>query len=75
MLAALTEAFPPPGGWTTDDLDELPEDGHRRELIDGVLIMPRTPSSTHQTIAMRLGVALEATCPAHLNITQAVEVR
>lgn len=75
MLAALTEAFPPPGGWTTDDLDELPEDGHRRELIDGVLIMPPTPSSTHQTIAMRLGVALEATCPAHLNITQAVEVR
>jgi len=44
VSAALTEGFPPVDGWTTDDLDELPEDGHRRELIDGVLIMTPSPS-------------------------------
>ncbi|TDC44361.1 hypothetical protein E1258_31885 [Micromonospora sp. KC207] len=27
MTAALQSDFPPEGGWTTDDLDGLPEDG------------------------------------------------
>src|SRR5919107_6082034 len=31
MTAALSD-MPPGGGWTTDDLDDLPEDGVRREL-------------------------------------------
>lgn len=57
MTAALTEGFPPVDGWTTDDLDELPEDGRRRELIDGVLIMTPSSSYAHQTLAGRLGRA------------------
>ena len=61
MSAELTEAFPPPGGWTTDDLDALPEDGRRRELIDGVLIMAPSPTTDHQTMAWRLAAALDAT--------------
>jgi len=36
MTAALSD-IPPPGGRTTDDLDALPEDGGRRELLDGML--------------------------------------
>jgi hypothetical protein len=39
MTAGLSDAYPPPGGWTTDDLDAMPDDGHRRELLDGVLIL------------------------------------
>jgi hypothetical protein len=35
MTAALE--FTPADGWTTDGLDAMPEDGLRRELIDGVL--------------------------------------
>lgn len=74
MTAALSDS-PPPGGWTTDDLDRLPPDGRRWELLDGVLLMSPSPTDFHQVIAMRLGVALEDTCPGNLHVTQAVEVR
>ncbi|MDT5031023.1 MAG: hypothetical protein QOC94_1194 [Actinoplanes sp.] len=74
MTAALN-ANPPAGGWTTDDLDALPEDGLRRELLDGVLLVSPSPTDIHQIIAGRLMVALEETCPDSLQVTQAVEVR
>ncbi|WP_343898461.1 hypothetical protein [Micromonospora gifhornensis] len=73
MTAALHQ--PPSGEWTTDDLDALPDDGRRRELLDGVLLVPASPTAAHQTIAMRLGVALEAECPDEYEVTQGVEVR
>jgi Uma2 family endonuclease len=75
MTAALSEAYPPPGGWTTDDLDNLPDDGRRRELLDGVLIMSPSPTAAHQIIAGRLMVALEEACPDEYGVTQGVEVR
>lgn len=62
-------------GWTTDDLDALPEDGVRCELLDGVLHVCPSPTDVHQIIAARLGVALEDGCPADLQVTQGVEVR
>ena len=62
MTAALSDV-PPAGGWTTDDLDALPEDGLRRELLDGVLLVSPSPTDIHQIIAARLMVALEETCP------------
>ncbi|HWG99932.1 MAG TPA: Uma2 family endonuclease [Pilimelia sp.] len=67
--------IPPPGGWTVDDLDAAPPDGHRREILDGVLIVSPTPTNVHQTIALRLGSALEESCPDRFDVTQAVEVR
>ena len=75
MTAALEEFYTPPEGWTTDDLDALPEDGIRRELIDGVLHVSPSPASFHQIIAGRLMVALEESCPPRYQVTQAVEVR
>jgi Uma2 family endonuclease len=75
MTAALSELHPPPGGWTTDDLDELPEDGHRYELIDGALIVSPSPTSRHQTLVLLLGPALIPTCPPDWAVTQGVEVR
>jgi Uma2 family endonuclease len=74
MTAALTDR-PPAEGWTTDDLAALPEDGLRRELLDGVLVVYPSLTDIHQIIAARLMVALEATCPADLHVTQAVTVR
>lgn len=73
-MNALAEA-PPPNGWTTDDLDQLPEDGIRRELIDGVLLVTPTPAPSHQTIAGMLMAWLARHCPAEFAVTQAVEVR
>jgi Uma2 family endonuclease len=74
MTAAMSN-MPPADGWTTDDLDLLPEDGVRRELLDGVLLGSPSPTDIHQIIAMRLGVALEDSCPAEFQVTQAVEIR
>ena len=74
MIAALSD-HPPSDAWTTDDLDALPEDGFRRELLDGALLLSPSPTDIHQVIAMRLGVALEDSCPEDLHVTQAVEVR
>jgi Uma2 family endonuclease len=62
-------------GWTTDDLDALPEDRRRLELIDGVLHAAPSPIYGHQTLAMFLGVRLATTCPAEYRVTQAVEIR
>jgi hypothetical protein len=40
-----------------------------------VLLVSPSPSSVHQIIAMRLGVALEQSCPREYEATQSVEVR
>jgi Uma2 family endonuclease len=74
MTAAMSD-LPPADGWTVDDLDALPEDGVRRELLDGVLLVSPSPTDVHQIIAMRLGVALEDSCPPEFQVTQGVEVR
>jgi hypothetical protein len=60
-------------GLTTFDLEELPADGRRRELVDGVLHMPPSPGWAHQTLAMLLGARLHAACPVEFAVTQAVE--
>jgi Uma2 family endonuclease len=75
VTAALNYDLPASGDWTTDDLDALPEDGRRRELIDGVLIVSPSPTRFHQTMAGRLMVALSADCPPEYDVTQGVEVR
>jgi Uma2 family endonuclease len=74
MTAALSD-LPPSDGWTTDDLAALPEDGVRRELLDGVLHAPPSPSRIHQVVAARLLVALEENCPDHLHVSQANDVQ
>ena len=73
MTAALS-GLPPADGWTVDDLHALPDDGVRRELIDGALHVSPSPTSVHQVIAMRLGVTLEQTCPDHLFVSQSNDV-
>jgi len=73
MTTALN-GLPPADGWTVDDLHALPDDGVRRELIDGAVHVSPSPTSVHQVIAMRLGVLLEQTCPEHLFVSQSNDV-
>ncbi len=75
MTTAHDYLHPPAGGWTVDDLDTLPEDNYRRELIDGVLHVSPSPTHDHQKVALRLGAALDASCPEEYDVTQAVEIR
>lgn len=48
---------------TRADLEAMPHDGHRYELVDGVLVVSPSPRPLHQRAILRLIVALETTCP------------
>ncbi len=64
--------FPPDlhRGWTLDDLDALPDDGRRYELVDGGLVVTPPPTQWHQMLAGGLRERLQAAAPpgwrAHL---------
>lgn len=45
------------------DLDAMPDDGHRYEVIDGTLIVTPAPSFHHQHVVAELLVLLHAACP------------
>ncbi len=53
---------------TRADLDAMPDDGHRYELIDGALIVTPAPSAAHQTVVLELAVLLRAGCPSSLQV-------
>ncbi|MGH3444748.1 MAG: Uma2 family endonuclease [Nocardioidaceae bacterium] len=53
---------------TGADLDSLPDDGHRYELIDGTLVVSPAPSTRHQRILARLHLALAQHCPPELEV-------
>lgn len=40
--------------WTVDDLEDLPDDGNRYEIIDGELFVTPSPSMNHQEAVSRL---------------------
>ena len=53
---------------TVADLETMPDDGHRYELIDGALIVTPAPSPRHQRVSRNLLMALHAACPATLEV-------
>ena len=46
--------------WTSSDLELLPDDGKRYEIIDGELLVTRAPHWGHQRVCGRLFSALES---------------
>jgi len=50
-----------------DDLEGMPADGNRYELIDGTLIVSPALGVLHQTVVGRLFVALDAACPRSMH--------
>ena len=55
--------------WTVDDLEQLPEDGNRYEILYGELLVTPLPSSGHQGIAMRLSLLIAPWCRVHTGWT------
>jgi Uma2 family endonuclease len=45
--------------WTIRDLDAFPDDGKRREIVDGELYVTTQPNIYHQTVIVRLGGMLD----------------
>jgi Uma2 family endonuclease len=54
--------------WTVADLEALPDDGLRYELVDGTLLVSAAPSKLHQRVVGNLHVLLRAACPASLEV-------
>jgi Uma2 family endonuclease len=65
VTAALVEqpAYIEDGGFTAAYLHSLPEDGLRRELIDGSVVVSPSATLSHNTIARWIVNALEDSCP------------
>ena len=54
------------GPYTRADLDTMPDDGRRHELLDGALIVTPPPADRHQAIVVNLIVLLKQAASAEL---------
>ncbi len=64
---SIAEAWPARGQpFTVSDLDRLPDDGRRYELLDGVLVVSPRPTTVHQLALLRLAKLLDDACPEGL---------
>lgn len=63
--------MPLSGEWTADDLDALPDDGFRYELVDGVLLVSPSPAAPHQIGLAGLLFALHAAAPPQVRVLPA----
>ncbi len=55
--------------WTVVDLEAIPDDGNRYEILHGELLVTPLPSTGHQRIAVRLTVLTVMWCRAHTGWT------
>ena len=56
---------------TREDLDAMPDDGNRYELIEGEIVVSPSPLSRHQLAVTRLIVLLDTACTEDLRVSQA----
>ncbi|HEV3358914.1 MAG TPA: Uma2 family endonuclease [Pseudonocardiaceae bacterium] len=62
------------GPLTVRDLQDMPDDGNRYELMDGELYKSPPGTTRHQQIVVQLGVRLEATRPPGMAVLPALAV-
>jgi hypothetical protein len=63
-VVTIAEAWPAAGRpFTVAELDRMPDDGRRYELLDGALVVSPRPTTVHQVVAGRLYSALSSACP------------
>ncbi|XVV05138.1 Uma2 family endonuclease [Actinosynnema sp. CA-248983] len=62
-MAGVPPAFASGRPLTWVDLESMPDDGRRYELVDGVLLVSPSPRPVHQRAVARLVIALTAVCP------------
>lgn len=67
-MATGLDGFGPAGEFTVEDLERMPDDGRRYELLDGVLLVSPAPGVWHQEVAFALARALHVACPPALHV-------
>lgn len=68
--------FPPPGGWTAEDLDRLPPAAPRRvELIDGALVVRSPQTIFHSLVTHTLTSRLREAAPDGFGAAPEMTVR
>lgn len=66
-MASMT-TLPRGRAFTAADLEAMPDDGNRYELIDGALIVTPAPLPRHQIVAANLFTVLRTVCPPALRV-------
>ena len=54
--------------YTRADLDDMPDDGRRYEILDGMLLVSACPSLVHQVVLGNLHLLLRQACPPALHV-------
>ncbi|PZS23111.1 MAG: hypothetical protein DLM60_03270 [Pseudonocardiales bacterium] len=62
------DGFGAAGEFTVDELERMPDDGRRYELLDGILVVSPAPGVWHQEVALELAIRLRAACPPELHV-------
>jgi Uma2 family endonuclease len=66
-VVTVPEAWPGAGRpFTVAELDRMPDDGRRYELLDGALVVSPRPTTVHQAVVARLVELFSSTRPEHL---------
>jgi Uma2 family endonuclease len=66
----MTVSVPPDAAWTLDDLDGLPEDGSRHEIIEGRLLVSPAPAMPHFRALTYLHRLLNSQAPREYAVGQ-----
>jgi Uma2 family endonuclease len=61
-------AIPTGRPFTVADLEAMPDDGNRYEVIDGVLIVSPAPVWEHQEMVIACGILLRTACPRDMRV-------
>lgn len=56
------------GEFAVEDLERMPDDGRRYELLDGILLVSPAPGVWHQEVVFALARALHVACPPELHV-------
>ena len=67
-MTAVTTLIDASRAYTRADLDALPDDNRRYELLDGMLLVSAAPAPRHQVVLGNLHLLLRAACPADLQV-------